>query len=257
MGHKENAKKQTATAFILALIVVLALALILCFLAGCMKGFKPTSVTTEIVETEVTATEIPETALSYPGTLFTDEFKKAKAKTDYSMSLKSTKILTDSESLSIVTDKTAVVPVNYTMMVFPMLPYPVYGFVNSRNQTEYRVYAMKESQGSVTYGMLKAIPVMKGTQISFDIDESTEPLQPADEKFGNIIVKDAPANRTYGLEKVYGRTGVYQINSTENGAPVYVCYGNYEGWDEGFFLADSSGKPYPGIFRLDTDKLKN
>ncbi len=138
------------------------------------------------------------------------------------------------------------IPVNYTELIYPSLPYPVYGFIGENGKMNYRVMLEKSIRGKKFRGFVQATQTIRNRKISIDYDEDSPFISEKDERFGEIIATEPAEEQIAGLQKVFGRTGVYQRTAGNE----FYAYGHYPNGDDSFFMADKNGNMIKGTLPL-------
>lgn len=143
------------------------------------------------------------------------------------------------------------VPINYTEIHSPQYETPLYAFVDRNGDTQYRVMIQRDRKGKKERGFIKATLQMQNTSIVVDYNPGDDIVDPAKEDYGEITLKEAPSDMIGNLMSEYGKTGVYY--RLKNGLKEYVCYGSYPGKEDGFYMADQTGRMIPGTLSISTN----
>lgn len=196
-----------------------------------------------------------EQTLTYPDTVFESNYAYLSRKTSgltlasKEIALESSSGIKKEERFHLLKADKSQIPAQYTEIQYPYMEYPVYAFMDKNGVIQYRVYAERTQNNHEERGYLVSTQVIENMRIKMKYDEASAFVHTEEEPFGSIIPENAPDEKTYGLLKEYGKTGIYyRIN--KDGSKEYYAYGHYKNEPSEFYLADNTGTMIPGTLPL-------
>ena len=142
------------------------------------------------------------------------------------------------------------VPINYTELVLPNVGFPVYVFMDNNGKLNYRVMIERTTNNTKERGYVTAKNVFKNKTIGIDYDQDAEFVNVEAENYGEIIATEPDEDKVIGMQKVFGKKGVYE-KTTPDGKKEYYVYGHYVNGDDSFFMADKEGNMIKGTLPIE------
>lgn len=152
--------------------------------------------------------------------------------------------------VSVATPVTALaneIPINYTEHIYPSVPYPVYVFLDESGKMTYRVMLERSAGYKKERGYVQATMSIMNRKLCINFNENDPFVSLSQEPFGEITATEPDEEKIVGLQKVFGKTGVYQRLST---GELFV-YGHYPSGEDRFYMADSNGNMIRGTLPID------